>query len=623
MSRDFIPWVVLIAPLAAAAIITLFTRSNRPLSGGISIAAVTAGFILALVFVGMTGWFPAPFELVFTWLQVGELNVQLGLRLDALSLLMMVVVTGVAAVIHIYSWGYLRDDPGFARFFACLSLFTFSMLGIVLANNFVALFIFWELVGVSSYLLIGFWFERPAAADAGKKAFITNRLGDFGFFLGILTVWSAAGSLQFGELEKAVTANPGLLGSATISGLLIFCGAMGKSAQFPLHVWLPDAMEGPTPVSALIHAATMVAAGVYMLCRVFFLLDVPGSHALEVIAWIGGVTALLAALIAIQQNDIKRVLAYSTLSQLGYMIMGVGLHGPGPAMFHLTTHAFFKALLFLGAGSVIYALHHEQDIWRMGDLRRKLPVTFWTFITGTLALAGVPLLSGFYSKDSILAQAAHHNIALFIVGSVVALLTTFYMFRLVFIIFLPPARSDLPAHARESPPVMLWPLRLLALFSIVGGFIGIGVLYDRFFSPEKPSPESFLRQIIEPFVHTPLVVVISLVAVIAGFAGAYALYKGAALDPLPAKLGPLSRWMRNRFYLDEFYAATVIRLHEFLARFAAGFDRIVIEGIAVGFVRGGTDLMGRTLRQFQTGNLQAYAVLFAVGVAIVLFLALK
>ena len=246
------------------------------------------------------------------------------------------------------------------------------------------------------------------------------------------------------------------------AGLLIFCGAMGKSAQFPLHVWLPDAMEGPTPVSALIHAATMVAAGVYMLCRVFFLLDIPGSQALEVIAWIGGFTALLSAVIAVQQNDIKRILAYSTLSQLGYMVMAVGLHGPTPAMFHLTTHAFFKALLFLGAGSVILALHHEQDIWKMGGLRKKMPVTFWTFMVGTLALAGVPPFSGFYSKDSILAQAAEHNLPLFVLGVVVAALTTFYMFRLVFVAFLGAPKSEAAGHAHESPPVMVWPLRILA-----------------------------------------------------------------------------------------------------------------------------------------------------------------
>src|SRR5437667_1385230 len=291
---------------------------------------------------------------------------------------MLLVVTGVGGAIHIYSWGYMREDRGFSRYFAGLSLFTFSMLGIVLANNFLMLFIFWELVGVSSYLLIGHWFERPSAADACKKAFLTNRVGDFGFLLGILTVWELAGGLNFSLVEDQLRQNPALLGSmATSAGLLIFCGAAGKSAQFPLHVWLPDAMEGPTPVSALIHAATMVAAGVYMLCRVFFLFNVPSLH---LIAWIGGITALMAALIAVQQNDIKRILAYSTLSQLGYMVMAVGLASNDASIFHLFTHAFFKALLFLAAGSVIVMLHHEQNIWKMVGLSQKLPITFVTFV---------------------------------------------------------------------------------------------------------------------------------------------------------------------------------------------------------------------------------------------------
>ncbi len=349
----------------------------------------------------MNGWVTG--ETSVAWLSIGDFHVDFGLHLDSLSLMMMLIVTGVGGAIHIYSAGYMHDDPGYSRYFACMSLFTFSMLGIVLANNFVQLFIFWELVGVSSYLLIGFWFEKPSAADAAKKAFLTNRLGDFGFLLGILIVWATLGSLNFTSLKDQLATNPAALGGiATIAALLIFCGAVGKSAQFPLHVWLPDAMEGPTPVSALIHAATMVAAGVYMLCRVFFLLD---PAALQVIAWIGGFTSLLAALIAIQQDDIKRILAYSTLSQLGYMVMSVGLSSPTSAMFHLTTHAFFKALLFLGAGSVIIALHHEQDIWKMGALRKKMPVTFWTFLFGTLALCGVPPFSGFYSKDSIIGQA--------------------------------------------------------------------------------------------------------------------------------------------------------------------------------------------------------------------------
>jgi len=626
MRPELLAWFVLFLPLLAAVIITLFTRRNRELSAGLSIGAVVAGFVLSVVFVSWAGWQPAQAESSVNWLSIGEWSVQFGLRFDPLSLLMMLIVTGVASVIHIYSWGYMREDRGFSRYFACLSLFTFSMLGIVQSNNFLELFIFWELVGVSSYLLVGFWFERTAAADAGKKAFITNRLGDFGFILGILLVWAKLGSLNFADLQSSVTANPRALGAlATTAGLLIFCGAMGKSAQFPLHVWLPDAMEGPTPVSALIHAATMVAAGVYMLCRAFFLLSVPGSNALEVIGWIGGFTALLSAMIAVQQNDIKRILAYSTLSQLGYMVMGVGLGGPAQSMFHLSTHAFFKALLFLGAGSVIVALHHEQDIWKMGGLRKRMPVTFWTFVAGTLALAGIWPLSGFFSKDALLAKALeHHKYGLFVLGLLVAVLTAFYIFRLVFVVFCGTEKSEGAGHAHESPSVMLWPLRFLAVFTVIGGFIGIETLYARFLSPEHgPVKTGFGHELFGPFLNAPLAAVSGLIAAALGVFGAYVLYFSAAKDPLPEKLGALSRAMQNRFYLDEIYEATVIRVHEFLSAVADWFDRWIIEGICVGSVRGGTNLTGSLLRYLQTGNLQTYAFLFALGVAIVLYLALK
>ncbi len=619
MQPDLIPWIILFLPLLAAVVITLFAQHDRKLSAGLSIGAVVAGFILSIIFIGLTGWGPAR-ESSVTWLTVGNLQVDFGLRFDPLSLLMLLIVTGVASAIHIYSWGYMSEDRSFPRFFACLSFFTFSMLGIVLANNFVELFIFWELVGVSSYLLIGFWFERPAAADAGKKAFITNRLGDFGFLLGILTAWAWFGSLNFAEVNNGMVDWKGENWWLTGAGLLIFCGAMGKSAQFPLHVWLPDAMEGPTPISALIHAATMVAAGVYMLCRVFFIFT---PDALTVIAWIGGFTALLSAVIAVQQNDIKRILAYSTLSQLGYMVMAVGLHGPTPAMFHLTTHAFFKALLFLGAGSVIIALHHEQDIWNMGGLRKKMPVTFWTFMAGTLALAGVPPFSGFYSKDSILAQAAQHSLGLFILGAVVAALTTFYMFRLVFVAFLGAPKSEAAGHARESAPVIVWPLRILAVFSVIGGLIGIEQLYARQFPAEHAAQTaSFVGQLVAPFLHAPLAACSGLLAVFVGFAVAYTLYAKADKDPLPAMLGALARAMRNRFYFDELYEATVIRLHDFLAAVADWFDRWIIAGVAVRGTHGTTELAGRALRLLQTGNLQTYAFLFALGVALVLYLVL-
>jgi len=613
MKLEFLPWVILFLPLFSAAAITLVTRKDRALSANLSVGAIVAGFVFTLVFIAANGWEPLKRESLVTWLEVGDLQADFGLRLDPLSLMMLLIVTGVGGAIHIYSKGYMRDDSGWSRYFACLSLFTFSMLGIVLANNFLMLFIFWELVGLSSYLLIGHWYQRPSAADAGKKAFLANRLGDFGFLLGILMVWSLIGSLNFSVLQDELKRNPEALGAlATAAGLLIFCGAVGKSAQFPLHVWLPDAMEGPTPVSALIHAATMVAAGVYMLCRVFFLLDLPGSHALEVIAWVGGFTALLAALIAVQQNDIKRILAYSTLSQLGYMVMAVGVGGPVPAMYHLTTHAFFKALLFLGAGSVILALHHEQNIWKMGALKDRMPVTYFTFLLGTLALCGVPPFSGFFSKDEILAATLnleHGQPALFGVAVAVAVLTTFYMFRLVFVAFLGPSKSNAADHAHESPKIMTLPLLALMVPSVLAGFWGIEHLYG------KQLPEAHLP-------YHVLAMFASVGAVFFGFAIAWGLYRNATSDPLPEKITAFTRAMRNRFYFDELYEATFIKLQEVAASFADWFDQWIIAGLFVRGVHGTTELAGRVLRLVQTGNLQTYAFLFVLGTAVVLWFVL-
>ncbi|MBI4662807.1 MAG: NADH-quinone oxidoreductase subunit L [Verrucomicrobia bacterium] len=613
MKLEIIPWIILFLPMLAAAGITLFTLKSRDQSARLSIGAIVLGFVLSVFFIAVNGWGPLKMESVASWLEVGPLQVDFGLRLDPLSLLMLLIVTGVGGAIHIYSYGYMHDDPGAPRYFAGLSLFTFSMLGIVLANNFLQMFIFWELVGLSSYLLIGFWFERPSAADASKKAFLTNRLGDFGFLLGILLIWDTFGALNFSAIQVELIRNPQALGAlATVVGLLVFCGAMGKSAQFPLHVWLPDAMEGPTPVSALIHAATMVAAGVYMLCRVFFLLDASGSNALEVIAWIGGITALLAALIAVQQNDIKRILAYSTLSQLGYMVLAVGVASPTPAMYHLTTHAFFKALLFLGAGSVIHALHHEQDIWKMGALKNKMPVTFWTFLLATLALCGVPPLSGFFSKDEIIAAALnpeHGSVWLFLLTVGVALLTTFYMARLVLVAFFGSAKSHEAGHAHESPKVMTVPLLALALPSAAGGFLGIAHLYGKQLGQAHAD-------------YHVLAMAVSVGAVIFSFAFAWGLYWNAERDPLPEKIGALARAMRDRFYFDELYEATVIKLQEIAAAMADWFDQWIIAGLAVRGIHGTTELFGRALRLVQTGNLQTYAFLFVLSVALLLFFVL-
>ena len=618
MKYEILPWLILFLPLLATAVITLFTLRCKMTSSLISIGAVVAGFILTIIFISANG-FHINAETSTNWLTIGDLHVDFGLKLDALSLMMLLIVTGVGGAIHIYSFGYMDEDPGKARFFAFMSLFTFSMLGIVLANNFLEMFIAWELVGVSSYLLIGFWFEKHSAGDAAKKAFITNRLGDFGFLLGILMVWGLLGSLNFSVLQNSIVANPAALGAmATTAGLLIFCGAVGKSAQFPLHVWLADAMEGPTPVSALIHAATMVAAGVYMLCRVLFLLD---ADALHVIAYIGGFTALLAALIAVQQNDIKRIIAYSTLSQLGYMVMAVGLSGPTPAMFHLTTHAFFKALLFLSAGSVILATHHEQDIWKMGNLRKKMPVTFWTFLIGALALSGIPPFSGFYSKDSIFAQCLEQkNYLLFGVAVFVAALTAFYTFRLFFVVFFGKEKSDHAKHAHESSLVITLPLIVLAVFAAIGGFIGVVNNYYSQFAPNHEAL-SFVQQLIEPL-KTPVPMLIGIGVALLGIFLAFSFYKNATNDPLPAKLGKLAEAMKNRFYFDEIYEATFIRAHDFIATVADWIDRWLVEGFCIGAIRGGTDLSGRALRLVQTGNLQTYAFLFVLGVAVLLYFVL-
>src|SRR5438094_4362458 len=463
--NSLLPWCSLLLPLVSAIGITLFTHRSRALSSFISIGAVLGSFVCSCLIFTRQGISAREFN----WIDfVGVFRVPLGFVLDNLSKTMLVLVSGVGSLIHIYSLGYMRDDKGKSRYFAALSLFMFAMLGIVLANNFVMMFIFWELVGFTSYVLIGHWFERDAAADAAKKAFLTTRIGDFGFMIGILMVWMATGSVVFDDIIahlSKITSNPGYL---TIASLLIFCGAVGKSAQFPLHVWLPDAMEGPTPVSALIHAATMVAAGVYLLVRVAFLIQA-SQTALLVIAWTGTITALLGALMATQQSDIKRILAYSTISQLGYMFIAVGLNSNEAAMFHLFTHAFFKALLFLAAGSVIVSLHHEQNIWRMGGLAKKLRITFATFAVGALALVGCPPFSGFFSKDAILALAYERNMSIFVFGLTTAFLTAFYVSRAVMVAFLGKPRSDAARAGKESPLVMIIPLLILALFALIAG----------------------------------------------------------------------------------------------------------------------------------------------------------
>jgi NADH-quinone oxidoreductase subunit L len=597
-------WLTLFAPLVAAVLIALFTQRWKGLSAMLSIGAILLGFVLslrlfiALAFHGQQHW---PHSL--RWLAVGNVHIDFGMVTDPLAILMLLVVTGVGSAIHIYSLGYMKGDPGFSRFFACMSLFTFSMLGIVIASNFIQIFIFWELVGLSSYLLIGFWFEKPSAAEAGKKAFLVNRVGDFGMMLGILLLWSLTGTFNFAELPGRVAQIPA--GTLALIGALIFCGAVGKSAQVPLHVWLPDAMEGPTPVSALIHAATMVAAGVYMLCRVFFLIA-PSATVLTLIAWVGGITAIMAATIAIAQNDIKRILAYSTLSQLGYMVMAVGLGGPTAAMFHLTTHAFFKALLFLGAGSVILALHHEQDIWKMGGLWKKTPITFWTFLIGTLALAGVFPFSGFYSKDEILLLAWNKNICLFIIGTFTAFLTAYYMGRECFVVFFgKPRDHHAYDHAHESPWVMTVPLILLAVFSIIAGWNGE---VPHFLDPHGEVEHSNLGYAL-------------LLVPLAGFLVAAKIYwKTEPSDaPVKANLGKIWTLVENKYYFDELYLWIVKYVQGTIANVCEWFDRWILQKLGIGGLSLGTGLLGRIVRLLQTGSISGYAFLVGLGVTVIIY----
>jgi NADH-quinone oxidoreductase subunit L len=592
--RSILPWYALLLPLASAISITVFLQRLRSLSSFVSVVAVLGSFVCScLIFLHPNISASAP-----NWIEIpGIFHVPFGFTLDNLSKTMLVLVSGVGSLIHIYSLGYMRGDEGKSRYFAALSLFMFAMLGIVLANNFVMLFIFWELVGFTSYVLIGHWFERDAAADAANKAFLTNRVGDFGFMLGILMVWMPTGSIVFNDIIPQIsklTINPAYL---AITALLIFCGAAAKSAQFPLHVWLPDAMEGPTPVSALIHAATMVAAGVYMLARVAFVIQA-APDALMVITWIGAITATMSALIATQQDDIKRILAYSTLSQLGYMVMAVGLASNEAAIFHLFTHAFFKALLFLGAGCIIVMLHHEQNIWKMGGLAQNLPITFLAFAVGALALIGCPPFSGFFSKDAILALAYARNTPVFAIALFTAFLTAFYVTRLFVVVFLGKPRTPVAKSSDEAPVVMLIPLIILAVLSAVGGF---GFLARQFVVIPH-----------EKEIAT-LVPALAVSTMILGAGSAFVLYRNRTTEPIDLAV------LRRQLYLDEFYTWVINSTQELLARISAFFDRWIIDAGCVRGLTSGTWGFGAVLRLLQVGNLQAYSFLFGLGIVFLIY----
>lgn len=612
---------------------------------------------------------------------VGEIKIYLGLLLDNVSSIMIFVVYVVSFVVHLFSIDYMKGDIRYNRYFAYLGLFTFSMAGIVLTHNMLMMYIFWELVGISSYLLIGFWYEKKSASDAGKKAFIVNRIGDLGMLLGLLILFLSYNTFSFHDIFTEISngnlpfnSEAGL----TVAGVLIFCGAIGKSAQFPLHVWLPDAMEGPTPVSALIHAATMVAAGVYLTVRVFGILT---ADAMVIIATIGALSAFIPATIALTQNDIKRVLAYSTVSQLGYMIMALGVGAYKFAFFHLITHAFFKACLFLGSGSVIHSMHHEQDIRNMGGLRKKMPLTYITFLISSLAISGIPLTSGFLSKDGILSGAFAFgsltgNWAFAFVGFLVALLTAFYMFRLVILTFHgEPRNKEKYEHAHESSYIMVTPLIILTVFS-----------FFFWYTPNPIDPEAgwmYSEWITTPEIHTPdnarfdfmvadtpadatehnilfsekytsevhhahgISAILSLIMAVLGILFAFLLYQWKKInaDALAEKLRPLYNFSYNKWYFDELYNATFVAGTLALARFAKNFDLKIIDGIVdgsasvtkafsrfigkfdnvvidglVNLTAYASGFIGLIFRRFQTGKVQTYVVLVVFSIVILLFL---
>lgn len=595
-------WLLLALPLATATVIHLGLKKSANLSALVSTMSVVATLVIAFLLKEKT------LSTSFEWATIGDFSVSIGLIYDKLAAGMMLVVTGVGALVHIFSLGYMKDDAAKARYFSCLSLFMFSMTGIVLASNFLMMFMFWELVGLSSFLLIGHWYHKASAGDAAKKAFLTNRIGDFGFMIGILMIWGITGTFAFGEM--AITPGSittGVLGAAI---LCVFAGAMGKSAQLPLHVWLPDAMEGPTPVSALIHAATMVAAGVYMMARFFFALtpeglalaDVIPAFSATTIAWIGGLTSLVAALMATQQDDIKKILAYSTLSQLGYMVMAVGLLSPESGMFHLFTHAWFKALLFLGSACVIFACHHEQNIWKMGGLFGKMKITAVTFLIGTAALIAVPGTAGFFSKEEILTAA--HGTPLFWVAVGVAFLTTFYMTRLFVVAFLGKPRTHGADDAKEVGPIMFVPLVLLTLLAIAAGYGAV----TGFFNAQDP-------RLAPGHEHPAIALYASIASLVLGLLAGFVLYKGKESDPISVP------FFKNRFYIDDFYEKGLVKwLQDFFAAIIHFLDEFIIGGLIVGGLSRSAAGLGNVFRSLQSGSLQAYSLLLGFGTVLVIYL---
>ena len=623
-------------PLIAFIINLLFGRRYiKDKAHWVSVPAVIGSFILAVsAFMDVRAGNVINID-IYNWISSGGFNVAVGFLIDPLTAVMLIVVTSISSLIFIYSIGYMHGDGGYYRFYAYLSLFVFSMLILVMANNFLLLYFGWEAVGLCSYFLIGFWFHKKSAADAGKKAFIVNRFGDFGFGLGLILIFLTFGSLDythvFGQASAIAGKTINIFGNdvsvLTLICLLLFCGAVGKSAQFPLHVWLPDAMEGPTPVSALIHAATMVTAGVFMVARCNPLFNL-SPVAMNTVAVVGGVTAIFAATIALVQNDIKRVIAYSTISQLGYMFLALGVGAYSAGIFHLYTHAYFKALLFLASGSVIHALHHaghqdEQNMQKMGGLKKHMPVTYWVFILATLSITGIPFFSGFFSKDEILYRAylgGGPGKFLWLLAPIAALMTAFYSWRLIYLTFHGKFRGDdeQERHIHESPPVITVPLMLLAFGAVFAGYAGIPPIFyehgdkiGEFLAPVLGRPAGEGGHAEEIFVMA-----VSIFAALAGWFIAYTMYikKTEMPQKLESRFQPLHKLLFNKYYIDEFYSKTIVQpmLRASDKIFLGFFDGRIIEGLVNG-VPNFIASFSRGLRKIQTGVLSTYALVMAIG----------
>lgn len=608
-------WLIPLLPALAFVVIGMVTRSYGRLSAAIAVSMSALSFLLAagtaLAVVEGNITVEAPFIQKVSWFHIGIVQIDMGVLVDPLTAMMLMVVTTVSLLVQIYSCGYMKGDPGYGRFFAFLSLFAGSMLGLVVAVNFLQLYFFWELVGLCSYLLIGFYYHKVSAREAAKKAFMTTRVGDFGLLLGILLLQLTFGTLDFQALQSAVPAYVVQCGTGflTVIALLLFVGPIGKSGQFPLHVWLPDAMEGPTPVSALIHAATMVVAGVYLVGRAMFLFaEVP--VVMNFIAWIGGFTAIFAASIAITQRQIKRILAYSTVSQLGYMMLALGVGSLSASFFHLMTHAFFKAMLFLSAGAVMHAMAEEADIFKMGGLRKKMPVTFAAMTIGVLAIAGIPPFAGFFSKDEILAAAAAVSTPLYVLAVVTAFMTAFYMARLLFVTFMgEPASREAYDHAHEVGWFMRLPLLVLAVLSVFSGMWGHIFGFGEWVRFGAAAHEG---------IDWAIAGSSTVLAVLAmGLAWKIYVAKSWDADELAARCGILYRLSFHKFYIDEIYAALIKVLVDGIARVLYWLDVYIVDGIVNG-LGGVVRLASGWLSPAENGQAQSYAGVYLCGVIILL-----